>query len=58
MNLAKNKNCDIIIQEELERAEITDLVSVNPQAEGLPYVTTYHIDDAAGLLLFVLLVKN
>ena len=30
----------------------------NPQAEGKPYVTTYHIDDAAGLLLFVLLVKN
>ena len=30
----------------------------NPQEEGDPYVTTYHIDDAAGLLLFILMVKN
>lgn len=30
----------------------------DPKSEGIPFVTTYHINSAAGLLLFVLLAKN
>ena len=30
----------------------------DPKREGTPFVTTYHINSAAGLLLFVLLAKN